>query len=706
MELKPMLMIHNKNAPLVGADRFYKVTHPQGKSLCEKEVAYKFKEEFSIALGHHHISISVKEWDIVTLLLPGKELSRLIEIAAESSGSGGSGAASGGSGGSAGAGSAGSAGSDAGGHRQLGGGGGGSGGAVDVDINNPDVDIIDNPDVKLWGPQTVDHMIYPRTFPEDTTKYVRKNKYPYMQISLLPPLLYQTRFKQMECPKESYAHNYIQQPASPHLAYFGMNAPRDSDLLVCVDRDSRQDVYFDPIIETDGVTFNNEVVYAKFIMDGLDPLSSLIRKQWVDTQTNEVVLTAMVYTQDLEVYTVVRVTFTISSAGRITAVPEFSSIVDLFDSGKFIIFEMYYYVSMAAATLGLLFFLWALKKKDPEARGLIGLLEFSSTASVLGLLYYINHQIPLRVKMSEQFNTLLDVFLSIPDLSPSALHDLSQESFTINSAVVQELEWMMSMRVLAFLIVLIQFVQLNVYMRVHPRIAVLARTLNVAFDDTFDFLILFCMIFGILGFVSWWSFGATIPEFATYGTACSRQFEMLVGEYPWDSLSGLPDNVWYMFVLYLMMYTILAFFILVNFFLAIVVESFMCVKRDIEAQVTENASIYDSIDIMVKVPLYLIYRWPSRDKIIRVLKEEGDLDAMQVLVETNKDKVDAEIEYQGIVDAKCLTNNFPHAFTPKSAEFFLRLYRRTVPDLEFEKFAQDNQRIMLEDLKDTMQKRN
>merc|ERR1719258_921407 len=131
----------------------------------------------------------------------------------------------------------------------------------------------------------------------------------------------------------------------------------------------------------------------------------------------------------------------------------------------------------------------------------------------------------------------------------------------------------------------------------------------------------------------------------------------------------------------------------------------MCVKRDIEAQVTENASPYDTLDIFLKIPLYLLYGFPRRDKIIRVLKEEGDLDAMQVLVETNKDKVDAEIEYQGIVDAKCLTNNFPHAFTPKSAEFFLRLYRRTVPDLEFEKFAQDNQRIMLEDLKDTMQKR-
>jgi hypothetical protein len=548
-------------------------------------------------------------------------------------------------------------------------------------------------------------MIYPRFFPEDTTKYVRKNKYPYMQISLLPPLLYQTRFKQMECPKESYAHNYIQQPASPHLAYFGMNAPRDSDLLVCVDRDSRQDVYFDPIIETDGVTFNNEVVYAKFIMDGLDPLSSLIRKQWVDTQTNEVILSSMVYTQDLEVYTVVRVTFTISSAGRITAVPEFSSIVDLFDSGKFNVFETYYYIAMPSAVIALLIFLWAFKKKDPEARSLIGLLEFTSTVTILSLLYYINYQIPLRVKMSDQFNTLLDVFLSIPDLSASALHNLSQKCFTINTVVFDELDWMMTMRILAFLIVLVQFVQLNVYMRVHPRIAVLARTLNFAFDDTFHFLILFCMIFGILAFVSWWSFGATIPEFSTFGEACSRQFEMLVGEYPWDSLAGLPDNVWYMYVVYLIMYTILAFFILVNFFLAIVVESFMQVKEQIENQVTENASPYDTMDIFLKIPLYLVYGWPRRGKIIASLKEEGDLDHLQRLVEDNKDKVDAEIEYQGTVDATSLVRNFPSGFTLKSAETFLKVYRRTVPDLEFEKFEQDNQRIMLEDLKDTMNKR-
>merc|ERR1719353_1929860 len=84
MEIKSMLLVHNPQ-------EFYDITHPGGKSLCEKEVALKFKEEFSIALGHHHISISVAAWDIVTLLLPGKELDRLIKIARESSGSGGSG---------------------------------------------------------------------------------------------------------------------------------------------------------------------------------------------------------------------------------------------------------------------------------------------------------------------------------------------------------------------------------------------------------------------------------------------------------------------------------------------------------------------------------------------------------------------------------------------------------------------------------------
>jgi hypothetical protein len=160
-----------------------------------------------------------------------------------------------------------------------------------------------------------------------------------------------------------------------------------------------------------------------------------------------------------------------------------------------------------------------------------------------------------------------------------------------------------------------------------------------------------------------------------------------------------------MYVIYLVMYTILAFFILVNFFLAIVVESFMCVKRDIEAQVTENASPYDTLDIFMKIPLYLIYRWPRRGRIIAAMKEEGDLDHLQRLVEDNKDKVDNEIEYQGVVDANCLIRNFPDSFTAKSAEAFLKTYRRTVPDLEFEKFDQDNQRIMLEDLKDTMNKR-
>merc|ERR1719387_3342476 len=197
---------------------------------------------------------------------------------------------------------------------------------------------------------------------------------------------------------------------------------------------------------------------------------------------------------------------------------------------------------------------------------------------------------------------MLRKFLSVDFDSQPAIRSLSQETFDVNKVVFEELDWMMYLRVAAFIIVLIQFVQLNVYMRVHPRIAVLARTLNVAFDDPFHFLILFLMIFGILGFVSWWSFGAAIPEFSTFGEACSRQFEMLVGEYPWDSLAGLPDNVWYMYVIYLVMYTILAFFILVNFFLAIVVESFINVKRQIEEQVTENASHEDAFDIFIKIP--------------------------------------------------------------------------------------------------------
>ena len=80
------------------------------------------------------------------------------------------------------------------------------------------------------------------------------------------------------------------------------------------------------------------------------------------------------------------------------------------------------------------------------------------------------------------------------------------------------------------------------------------------------------------------------------GVAAQRQFEMVIGEYPWDTIEGLPALTAVMYTIYLLTYSILAFFILVNFFLAIVVDAFLNVKKGIINQVTENSSPEPMID--------------------------------------------------------------------------------------------------------------
>jgi hypothetical protein len=582
----------------------------------------------------------------------------------------------------------------------LGGGSGGGGGGPPVIGAN----------VKKLGPQGKDHYVYPRENKESTYKYFRRAKFPFMQLAILPPLLYQTRFRSVPCSPETFAGHYDVQKDRQELPYFGMNAPREGNLLVCVDRDPPMSTLaYDPLIETDGVLFpySNETVYAKFVMDGLAPLTSLIRKQWIDTQTRKVVLATMIYTQELEVYTIINVEFTISSTGRITAVPSFRSIVDLNDSGGITTYTTYMVVAVISAVFSALAWFYECWGGNKENYSLVGVVQLLSPVSVFSLLAYIYTIVPTLEPMSHEYELLLGTFLEIPELTRKHLLETTTNFFSINTVVEKELNWVSTVRMLGFVSIMMQFTQLNLLMRVHPRIAVLARTLVEGFDDTFHFLLLFGIIFGILAFVAWWTFGATIGSFNTVGVAAQRQFEMVIGEYPWDTIEGLPFLTAVMYTIYLLTYSILAFFILVNFFLAIVVDAFLNVKKGIINQVTENSSPFDTMDIPVKLFLYSYNRFPPRRKILNRLLEEEEIDHLQKLVDDNKEKLDpshGEVEYQGLVDVDALCK-LSIGFTAQSAEKFLQIYHATIPDLEFEKYDQDNQRIMLEDLKDTMNKR-
>merc|ERR1719379_1229844 len=131
-------------------------------------------------------------------------------------------------------------------------------------------------------------------------------------------------------------------------------------------------------------------------------------------------------------------------------------------------------------------------------------------------------------------------------------------------------------------------------MALHPRIATLVHTLLNIADDVVHFFITSMALFCTLAFQAYWSFGMDNPAFDTFPSSMWTQFQMIVGEYPWPD-GGLQDGMQGMMqFVYLFIFTFLIFFVLLNFFLAIVVDAFCGLKQAVADNRSENPFFYDT----------------------------------------------------------------------------------------------------------------
>merc|ERR1712110_553925 len=107
----------------------------------------------------------------------------------------------------------------------------------------------------------------------------------------------------------------------------------------------------------------------------------------------------------------------------------------------------------------------------------------------------------------------------------------------------------------------------------------------------------------ILAFIAYWSFAAVMPGFETVLEAVLIQFQMVVGEFGhcWDNMVGLNKTDGMLFAVYTTLFAILAFFLLLNFFLAVVVAAFEEVKKQVDEQSTNNHVLFDISDVGLTV---------------------------------------------------------------------------------------------------------
>lgn len=161
---------------------------------------------------------------------------------------------------------------------------------------------------------------------------------------------------------------------------------------------------------------------------------------------------------------------------------------------------------------------------------------------------------------------------------------------------------------------------------------------------------------------------------------------MLVGEYPWDSMDKMDDMQLPMFLVWLFMYTLIVFFTLLNFLLAIIVDSFIEVKQEIMEQVTENSFPEDCADMCKDCFCRLfVPGYPDIRKVRVILEEAEGMDQKirEIYNEERNKKSDIEFHYPLIPD------EFYELCGPKifkdidSCEKFLVRYGMKIPDMVF-----------------------
>jgi len=467
--------------------------------------------------------------------------------------------------------------------------------------------------------------------------YDRYRKYTKPQVTLLPSVVHQTRYKTKAC--EGWAEKFLVQNYNPVLVTIpALDGPKNDELLVCVDRTSAYEedhaFYLDCTPHTpstrcvDGkipitakTLFHGQAVYAKMLIESSRDLSAMKEVGWIDSQTEHIAVSTVIYTEDLEMFTSLTVSFDFDYAGNVEGSVSMVTYKDviLTSAQNFVACLLTTcigaFFSATASTVHLL------RHREQCNWGLTCYEIFSR---ILLLVYPTILLISWsqQILMSHEFDLLLDTFISSDGVDESHLNHNMQEYFKVKTVIHEEVGWLERHRVASYVLMYFQFLQMVLYFNAHPRVAMLTKTVKGALLNMLHFFLVFTILFLMLAFMAHFLLGGQIQLFGTFGGACETQVRMLFGEFIFvdgaELLSGLSLAMYW---LYAASFMLIVFFTLLNFFLAIVVDAFVAVKDEYDKLHCTYNFIYDVGMIPRSLYMHFKLKLPGRKKFIAYLEE-------------------------------------------------------------------------------------
>jgi len=169
--------------------------------------------------------------------------------------------------------------------------------------------------------------------------------------------------------------------------------------------------------------------------------------------------------------------------------------------------------------------------------------------------------------------------------------------------------------------------------------------------------------------------GEYLPQFSTFGKTMESQARMMFGEFIYaDGAHHLSAGYTAMYWIYAGTYMLIVFFIMLNFFLAIIVDAFVEVKERMEDE--SSPLILNSLggDLFLTFQANLRWRygaWPPRSKFIEALKRAIDEQTENSWVKqlASEDPVEEESKPKVTVSIKRLLTDVPGLTEDKLAQF-------------------------------------
>eukprot|EP00929_Paragymnodinium_shiwhaense_P099229 TRINITY_DN6080_c2_g2_i1.p1 TRINITY_DN6080_c2_g2~~TRINITY_DN6080_c2_g2_i1.p1 ORF type:complete len:1228 (-),score=245.12 TRINITY_DN6080_c2_g2_i1:359-3781(-) len=447
--------------------------------------------------------------------------------------------------------------------------------------------------------------------PQDPPEVYYRYKPFTMSLALVtPPLLCQTRKVPKACDSK-FISEYNQQKNNPKYNP-PLNAPRNDTILRC-----RSDVYDDSaLLGYYPIKLDGKPNYCVFLSPEI--LASAKQFEWIDDMTEEVSINSFLHLPAMDKGVLLTMNFGLSNSGLVQGTYHVYSYTSIKDSP---IFSTILSMNIAFACLMLIRFMMVMRAYTQKT--LIGKLF------VFDLLVTVAFGIFVALGMQHLFtgtstgdvlmplvNAFLDAAETTGDEAVNAVNALMMKFHDGLTMVLDEVAWMQSTKLVAYSLSLVSIVRLVLYMSVHPRISITTDTIKKSLDDIFHFVIVFSMIFFTLAWLAHWSFGSEKELFSTFSSSLHTCFQMFLGEFELeaDYQMDTVQKVWTAFFVFIVVIVCL------NVLLAIVVESFISVKKAADSGNQVHLNFLVDLGMLVfRQILGVTNKWPSPQNLLRHL---------------------------------------------------------------------------------------